>query len=57
MTRKKNIKLKYGKIPELARICGVSERTVQYALAWKSDNDTGCLIRQKAAQLGFIKRF
>lgn len=57
MTRKKNIKLKYGKIPELARICGVSERTVQYALAWKSDNDTGCLIRQKAEQLGFIKRF
>lgn len=57
MARKKHIKLKYGKIPELAKACGVSKRTVNLALAWNSDNDTENLIRAKAEQLGFIKRF
>ena len=57
MVKKKRIRLKYGKIPELAKICGYSERTVKKALAWNSDNDTENLIRAKAEQLGFIKRF
>lgn len=57
MARKKKIKLKYGKIPELAAICKVSTRTVNNALAWHSDNDTENLIRQRAEQLGFIKQF
>lgn len=57
MARKKAIKLKYGKVSQLARICNVSLRTVQYALAWHADNDTENLIRLKAEQLGFVKRF
>lgn len=57
MARKKHIKLKYGKIAELAKICGVSKRTVNLALAWNSDNDTQNLIRARAEQLGFIKQF
>ena len=57
MARKKRIRLKYGKIPELAKICGYSIRTVKKALAWNSDNDTENLIRQRAEQLGFIKKF
>lgn len=57
MARKKHIKLKYGKIAELAKICGVSKRTVNLALAWTSDNDTQNLIRARAEQLGFIKQF
>lgn len=57
MARKKHIKLKYGKIPELAAICKVSKRTVNNALAWHSDSDTENLIRQRAYQLGFVKEF
>ncbi len=57
MARKKRIRLKYGKIPELAKICNCSVRTVKLALAWNSDNDTQNLIRVRAEQLGFIKQF
>lgn len=57
MRKKKRIKLKYGKIAELAKICGVSRRTVDYALAYHTDSDTENLIRQRAEQLGFIKQF
>ena len=57
MARKKRIRLKYGKIPELAKICNCSIRTVKLALAWNSDNDTQNLIRARAEQLGFIKQF
>lgn len=57
MARKKRIRLKYGKIPELAKICGCSVRTVKKALAWNTDSDTENLVRKRAEQLGFIKRF
>lgn len=57
MARKKRLRLKYGKIPLLAKLCGVSERTVNYALSYHSDNDTENLIRKRAEEYGFIKRF
>lgn len=41
MAKKKTIKLRYGKIKELANISGVSEKSVQRALNFESDTDSG----------------
>lgn len=57
MIEKKRIRLIHGKIPELARICGCSVRTVNKALVWTTDSDTENLVRKRAEQLGFIKQF
>lgn len=60
MTQEKNIKklvLRHGKIKELAQICGVSTKTVSNALSYKTDSDTGYLIRRKAIENGFVKQF
>lgn len=57
MARKRHIRLKYGKISELAKACGVSSRTVNNALAWRSDNDTENRVREMAKELGYIKCF
>lgn len=57
MSKKKRIKLRYGKTKELAKICGVSERTVLKAMCWDTDSDTQNLIRKRAYDLGFVKRF
>lgn len=57
MAKKKAIKLRYGKITELANICGVSVKTVQRALAFESDSDNGFLIRRRAYELGFVRQF
>lgn len=55
--QRKRIKLYKGKPKELARICGVSERTVFSALAWDNDTEMQNLIRKRAYELGFVKRF
>ena len=57
MQRRKKIKLRYGKVGELAKICGVSESTILRALRWETDSDTQNLIRKRAYDLGFVKRF
>lgn len=57
MQKKKKIKLRYGKTKELAKICGVSERTVLKAMCWDTDSDTQNLIRKRAYDLGFVKQF
>lgn len=57
MQKRKKIKLRYGKVGELAKICGVSESTILRALRWDTDSDTQNLIRKRAYDLGFVKRF
>lgn len=57
MAKKKAIKLRYGKIKELANICGVSEKCVQRALNFESDTDNGFLIRRRAYEMGFVRMF
>lgn len=55
--QRKRIKLYKGKPKELARICGVSVRTVFSALAWENDTEAQNLVRKRAYELGFVKRF
>lgn len=57
MRKRKAIKLKSGKKRELAKICGVSIRTVYSALHWENDTDAQELVRKKAYELGFVKKF
>ncbi|MBF1490682.1 MAG: hypothetical protein HXN77_09315 [Prevotella pallens] len=57
MANRKPIKLKKGSKKKLAAILGVSELTVYNAMHWKCDSDTQNLVRQKAAELGFVKKF
>ena len=55
--KRKQIFLRRGKIKELSEICKVSPLTVRLALRWDGDTDKQNLIREKAKELGFIKRF
>lgn len=55
--KKRKIVLRYGKIKELADICGVSRDTVERALSYKTDCDNGILIRKRAYEYGFVKQF
>lgn len=57
MQRGKQIKLRLGKVAELAKICGVSQRTVYAALRWDNDTDIQNLVRKRAYELGFVKQF
>lgn len=57
MQKRKRIKLRYGKVTELARVCGVSDRTVTNALTWKRDTELLALIRKRAYELGFVRQF
>ena len=57
MANRKPIKLKKGSKKKLAAILGVSGLTVYNAMHWKCDSDTQNLVRQKAAELGFVKKF
>lgn len=57
MAKKKRIILRRGYVEKLAAVCGVSRVTVSRALNWNSDNDTENLIRRKAVELDYIKRF
>lgn len=55
--KRKAIKIVNGKKPELARICGVSLRTVYSALHWENDTPAQALVRKRAYELGFVKKF
>lgn len=55
--QRKTIKLINGKKPELARICGVSQRLVYNALHWENDTPAQALVRKRAYELGFVKKF
>lgn len=53
----KKICLRRGKGKELAKMCGVTPATVSQALRWEADTDIQNLIREKAVELNFVKRF
>lgn len=57
MQRGKPIKLRKGKVAELAKICGVCEKTVYSALRWENDTEMQNLIRKRAYDLQFVKQF
>ena len=57
MSKRKTIKLKYGGVARLAKLCRVSRQTVWKATNWNADTDMENLIRQKAKKLGLIKKF
>lgn len=57
MTKRKPIKVRIGCINKIAEACGVGRATVWRALHWDADTDLQNLIRQKARELGYIKRF
>ncbi|WP_144010640.1 helix-turn-helix domain-containing protein [Prevotella intermedia] len=57
MSKRKPIKLKYGGTARLAKLCRVSRQTVWKAINWNADTDMENLIRQKAKELGLIKKF
>lgn len=57
MSKKRAIKLQYGKVKELAIVCGVSEKSVQRALKYERDTANGSLIRRRAYEMGFIRMF
>lgn len=55
--QRKPIKLKHGKVKALAIVCKVSEVTVRKAMNWDTDSDIQNLVRQRARELNYIKRF
>lgn len=57
MSKRKPIKLKYGGTTRLVKLCRVSRQTVWKAINWNADTDMENLIRQKAKELGLIKKF
>ncbi len=57
MSKRKAIKLRRGGTTRLAKLCRVSRQTVWKAINWNADTDMENLVRQKAADLGLIKKF
>lgn len=57
MTKRKPIKLRTGYQKKLADACGVGTATVKRALEWQADTDIQNLIRKKAYDLGYVRRF
>lgn len=57
MAKRKAIKLRMGCRKKLQDACGVSRATVSRALAWNADTDIQNLVRQRARELGYVKRF
>jgi len=57
MTKRKPIKLRIGYQKKLAEACGVGVATVKRALEWDADTDTQNLIRKKAYELGYVRRW
>lgn len=57
MTKRKPIKVRRGYIKKLAESTGYSIFTVRKALSWNTDSDAENLIRQRARELGCIRRF
>lgn len=57
MAKRKPIKVRIGCIKKLAEITGYSVYTVRLALRYTTDSDAQNLIRKKAYELGFVRRF
>ena len=55
--QRKPIKLRYGKIKALAKICGCTTATVRRALQWHADTELENEIRERARNLNFIRNF
>lgn len=57
MTKRKPLKLRSGYVKKLMSDCRVSKATVIRSLKWDSDTDLQNLVRKRAIELGYIKRF
>lgn len=57
MTKRKAIKLRQGCQILLAKDCGVGVATVRRALQWERDSDIQNLIRKRAHELGYVRRW
>lgn len=57
MTKRKPLKLRSGCIKKLMSDCRVSKATVMRSLQWDSDTDLQNLVRKRAIELGYVKRF
>lgn len=57
MTKKKPIKLRIGYQKKLAEDCGVGVATVKRALQYDADTDIQNLVRKRAKELGYIRRW
>lgn len=55
--KRKPIKVRLGCIMKLAEDCKVSVVTVRKALRWEADTDAQNLVRKRARELGYIKKF
>lgn len=55
--KKTPIKLRMGCIKKLSEDIGVSILTIRRALRYENDTDTQRFVRQKAHELGYIKKF
>lgn len=57
MAKRKRIKLRRGCQIKLAEDCGVGVTTVRRALQWERDSDIQNLIRKRAHELGYVRRW
>lgn len=57
MAKRKPIKLRAGCIKKLASDCRVGQSTVLRALKWDSDTDLQNLVRKRAYELDYVKKF
>ncbi len=57
MARRKPLKLRRGCQKKLAEECHVGLATVKRALNWDTDSDLQNLVRMRAKELGYIKRW
>lgn len=55
--KRKPIKIRKGTKKMLADACGVSLATVYNALHWDADTTEQNLVRERAKQLGFVRKF
>lgn len=57
MAKRKRIKLRRGCQIKLAEDCRVGVATVRRALQWELDSDIQNLIRKRAHELGYVRRW
>lgn len=57
MATRKPIKVRVGCVKKLAEDCHVSPYTVYKALRWQADTDIQNLIRKRAKELGYTRRW
>ena len=56
-TKRKRIKVRYGCVKLLAQKCKVSKETVRHALSYNSDSENENLVRKRAEELDYIRKF